>query len=90
MARQGLRLPHGRAAGGVVSAGSGPLNVVVEYQKCTAAGQCLLAAPNVFDQSDENGTIVLLDPTPPESERPRVLDAINRCPASVISLADGA
>ena len=64
-----------------------PLNVAIEYQKCTAAGQCLLAAPNVFDQSDENGTIVLLDPNPPESERPRVLDAINRCPASVISLA---
>ena len=70
-----------------MSAATGPLNVVVAYQKCTAAGQCLLAAPNVFDQSDENGTIVLLDPNPPESERARVLDAINRCPASVISLA---
>jgi len=72
----------------VVTTMSGPLSVAVEYQKCTAAGQCLLAAPNVFDQSADNGTIVLLDPNPPESERPRVLDAIARCPASVISLAD--
>lgn len=70
-----------------MSAGNGPLSVAVDHQKCTAAGQCLLAAPNVFDQSDENGTIVLLDPNPPASERANVLDAINRCPAGVISLA---
>ena len=65
-----------------------PLQVVVASHKCTAAGQCLLAAPNVFDQSDENGTIVVLDDSPPESERASVLDAIQRCPASVISLAE--
>ncbi len=65
-----------------------PFHVLVDYSKCTAAGQCLLAAPNVFDQSTENGTIVLLDEAPPESEYPRVLDAVNRCPASVISLAN--
>ena len=71
-----------------MSAETTPLHVVVDDHKCTAAGQCLLAAPNVFDQSEANGTIVLLDPTPPESERQNVLDAIRRCPASVISLAE--
>jgi ferredoxin len=71
-----------------VSAESLPLRVIVDDHKCTAAGQCLLAAPNVFDQSDRNGTVVLLDETPPESERSHVLDAIQRCPASVIRLAD--
>jgi ferredoxin len=72
----------------VVSDVNGKLNVVVAHHKCTSAGQCLLSAPNVFDQSEENGTIVLLDAHPPESERGRVLDAIHRCPASVISLAE--
>jgi ferredoxin len=65
-----------------------PLRVIVDDHKCTAAGQCLLAAPNVFDQSDRNGTVVLLDPTPPESERAAVNDAIHRCPAGVIRLAE--
>jgi ferredoxin len=34
------------------------------------------------------GQVVLLDPHPAESERPAVLNAIARCPADVIALAD--
>jgi ferredoxin len=61
--------------------------VVIDPDKCIAVGQCLLAAPNVFDL-DDAGLVVLLDTNPPESERPAVLNAIARCPADVIALAD--
>jgi ferredoxin len=64
-----------------------PMRIVMDVDKCIAVGQCLLAAPNVFDL-DDAGIVVLLDETPPESERANVLNAITRCPADVIGLAE--
>ena len=62
------------------------MRILLDVDKCIAVGQCLLAAPKVFDL-DDSGIVVLLDSMPPESERPAVLNAITRCPAAVISLA---
>jgi len=61
--------------------------IAIDVDKCIAVGQCVLAAPNVFDV-DDGGIVILLDPCPPESERPAVLNAITRCPADVISLPE--
>jgi ferredoxin len=64
------------------------MKIDIDDDKCTAAGQCVLAAPNVFDQRDADGVVIVLDATPPESERVAVEDAIIRCPAAAIWLAD--
>jgi ferredoxin len=61
--------------------------IMLDADKCIAVGQCVLAAPNVFDL-DDAGIVVLIDPCPPESERPAVLNAITRCPADVIWLEE--
>jgi ferredoxin len=63
------------------------MRIEIDEDKCTAAGQCVLAAPNVFDQRDADGVVVVLDWEPPESERAAVEDAIVRCPAAAIWLA---
>ncbi|WP_416964258.1 ferredoxin, partial [Streptomyces sp. Agncl-13] len=41
------------------------MKVVVDEDKCVAAGQCVAAAMDVFDQRDEDGIVVLLDENPP-------------------------
>ena len=64
-----------------------PMRISMDVDKCIAVGQCLLAAPKVFDL-DDFGLVVLLDPMPPESERSAVLNAITRCPADVIWLEE--
>lgn len=64
------------------------MKIEIDEEKCTAAGQCVLAAPDVFDQRDEDGVVIVLDATPPESQRAAVEDAIIRCPAAAIWLAD--
>lgn len=64
------------------------MRVEIDEDKCTMAGQCVLAAPNVFDQRDEDGVVILLNAEPPESERAAVEDAIIRCPAAAIWLVD--
>ncbi|MFE0378775.1 ferredoxin [Streptomyces inhibens] len=41
------------------------MHVSVDQDKCCGAGQCVLLAPEVFDQREEDGTVVLLNPEPP-------------------------
>ena len=41
------------------------MKVVVDQSRCVGAGQCVLVAPEVFDQRDEDGIVVLLQENPP-------------------------
>lgn len=41
------------------------MKITVDEEKCCGAGQCVLIAPEVFDQRDEDGIVALLDATPP-------------------------
>lgn len=62
------------------------MKIVIDDEKCVAAGQCCLAAPQVFDQRDEDGIAFLLDNDPPDDSRADVEDAIELCPARAISM----
>jgi len=61
------------------------MKVVADRTRCVGAGQCVLAAPEVFDQ-DEDGIVMLLDDAPAESEHESVREAARACPATVIEL----
>ncbi|MCX4553950.1 ferredoxin [Streptomyces sp. NBC_01387] len=63
------------------------MKVSLDFDKCCGAGQCVLAAPEVFDQRDEDGVVVLLDPDPPESEYENVRQAAAVCPAAAIEVS---
>jgi ferredoxin len=60
------------------------MNIAVDEAKCCGAGQCVLAAPDVFDQRDEDGIVVLLDAAPPLSRHATVREAAQLCPAQAI------
>jgi ferredoxin len=61
------------------------MKVSVSADRCIGAGECLFAAPDVFDQ-DDDATVVLLQAHPPEELRRDVLIAARRCPAQVIAV----
>jgi len=63
------------------------LHVIVDEDKCVAGGQCVFAAPDVFDQRDEDGIVVVLDEHPPLTSKEEVLTAVSLCPAAAIRLA---
>ena len=44
------------------------MRVAVDQDRCMAAGQCVATAPDVFDQRDEDGVVVLLKATPGTAE----------------------
>ncbi|MCE6998627.1 ferredoxin [Saccharothrix sp. S26] len=62
------------------------MQVRVDEDKCCGAGSCVLAAPEVFDQRDEDGVVVLLDPEPAEHLHAAVREAAEVCPAAAIAL----
>ena len=64
------------------------MKVAVATDKCIASGQCVLAAPEVFDQRDEDGLVVLLDPTPSAGQAADVKHAAALCPAMAIIVED--
>jgi ferredoxin len=56
----------------------------VDQDVCVAAGQCVVAAPSVFDQRDEDGVVLLRTPVPPAGETEAVARAAAACPAQAI------
>ncbi|EMF52801.1 ferredoxin [Streptomyces bottropensis] len=62
------------------------MKVRVDETTCCGAGQCVLIAPEVFDQRDEDGVVVLLTPAPAPPHHPAVREAAAVCPAAAITL----
>ncbi|WP_031160704.1 ferredoxin [Streptomyces durhamensis] len=60
------------------------MKVIVDQSKCVASGQCVLSAPEVFDQREEDGIVVLLAENPPEGLAGAVRQAVALCPAQAI------
>ncbi|MEV0646684.1 ferredoxin [Phytomonospora sp. NPDC050363] len=64
------------------------MEVEVDARKCCAAGMCALTAPEVFDQDEAAGTVVLLAARPPQAAWESVWEAADSCPAGAITVRD--
>jgi ferredoxin len=63
------------------------MRITVDYDLCEGHGQCLMAAPELFDLPDGSEQAVVLDPDPPESQRDRAVRAVAMCPALAITVS---
>lgn len=61
------------------------LKVVVDFNVCQDHGQCVFAAPEVFE-IDEAGRLVVLVEEPDETLRASVEDAADVCPVQAITI----
>ncbi|HET6286139.1 MAG TPA: ferredoxin [Amycolatopsis sp.] len=59
------------------------MKIEVDRERCVGAGMCVLTAPEVFGQDEEDGRVRLLDPEPAG-----IGDAAQSCPAAAITAAD--
>ncbi|MCC5576099.1 ferredoxin [Microtetraspora malaysiensis] len=64
------------------------MKIVIDQDRCIASGQCVSAVGEVFDQRDEDGVVVLLDPTPPADLAAAVRQAAAVCPARAIRVEE--
>ncbi|GIJ50693.1 ferredoxin [Virgisporangium aliadipatigenens] len=64
------------------------MKIQLDQEKCVVSGQCLLAAPEVFDQRDEDGIAFLLTESPGADTVAEVRHAAAVCPVLAITLED--
>ncbi|MGA5535994.1 ferredoxin [Mycolicibacterium nivoides] len=64
------------------------MKVTVDQDKCVSSGQCVLNASAVFDQRDEDGVVVLLEPEPAPNQTDNARRAAAACPALAIEIQD--
>ncbi|GAA0904855.1 MULTISPECIES: ferredoxin [Streptomyces violaceusniger group] len=63
--------------------------IVADLDRCVGAGQCVLTDPEGFDQSEEDGTVVVLQDTPADDEAlKRARGAVEICPSRALSLTE--
>jgi ferredoxin len=60
------------------------VHVTVDEDVCIGSGRCAELCPNVFDQRDDDGIVVLLLESPPIEDQPDVVEAEKACPVSAI------
>lgn len=64
------------------------MRIVTDTGRCVGAGQCALTEPKVFDQSDEDGTVVLLTDQAEGDVLDNVREAVDLCPSQALSLKE--
>ncbi|MFF7365197.1 4Fe-4S domain-containing protein [Streptomyces sp. NPDC008125] len=63
------------------------MRVKVDQPRCVASGQCVLAAPDVFDQ-DDDGIVQVLVERPEAAYHEDVRESVAVCPAAAIRLEE--
>ena len=63
------------------------MRVIVDYDRCEANGVCVGLAPEVFDLDDDDN-LHLLQEQPPDELRPKLEQAVLRCPKQALALDD--
>ena len=62
------------------------MKVLIDRGKCVGAGQCVRVAPEVFDQDEKDGLVVLINAQPGAEAAPSVIKAAQLCPAQAIRI----
>jgi len=64
------------------------MKVFVDVDVCQAHGDCVVAAPEVFDLGEEDDVVTVLNPEPSEELRAQVERAAMDCPVTAIRIED--
>ena len=64
------------------------MKVIVDQDKCASSGQCVLAVPDVFDQREEDGVVVLVNQNPPAELAGDLRRAATLCPSQAITVGE--
>jgi len=63
------------------------MHVVVNMSQCESNALCQGVAPDVFELDDDDN-LTVLNETPEESARDRLLEAVRICPKQAISIEE--
>jgi ferredoxin len=65
------------------------MKIIADTSVCVGAGQCVLTDSTLFDQSEDDGTVIVVNPTPETDElRAAAREAVHICPSQALSLVE--
>ena len=64
------------------------MKLTVDQDVCASAGNCVMNAPELFDQRDEDGVVVLLNANPTDDQVEGARKAAAFCPAMAIQIEE--
>lgn len=64
------------------------MRVHADRDRCISSGQCVMTAPDVFDQDEDDGAVALKTGTPPPELAGDIRRAAAMCPARAITLTE--
>lgn len=62
------------------------MKIIIDFDACAAHGDCVVAAPEIFDLGDDDEVVTLLEAEPDEALRPQVQAAADACPMAAIRI----
>lgn len=60
------------------------MKITVDTNRCEVHGDCVIAAPDVFDIGEDDDVVQVLNAEPGEELRAAVVQAAKMCPVSAI------
>lgn len=63
------------------------MKIVIDYDLCEANAICMAIEPSVFEVRDDD-VLYILQEEPPEELRPKMEQAVRRCPKQAISIEE--
>ena len=64
------------------------MRVIVDLDVCAAHGDCVIAAPEIFDLGDDDEVVTVLLEEPGEELRAQAERAVEDCPVSAIRIEE--
>jgi ferredoxin len=61
------------------------MHVNAQRDRCIGSGQCVMTAPTVFDQDNDDGLVLVIKEALDEDEQEQVLAAVSGCPVQAIA-----
>ncbi|WP_309071996.1 ferredoxin [Arthrobacter sp.] len=60
--------------------------IELDEPRCVASGLCVMVAPDVFDQRNDDGIAIVLSEEPADETLAGVREAVTLCPAAALRL----
>lgn len=64
------------------------MKITIYPDKCVGVGQCVVAAPSLFAQNDDDGQVIQLKQKPDAAEYQAARAAVRLCPASALAIEE--
>ena len=64
------------------------MKVIRDASRCELHGECVMAAPEVFEIEDDKDVVTVINPEPSQELRGAVEHAVMMCPTTALRLED--